>query len=265
MTRGDRAVLLEFCAENATQVERAIACGARRIELCDNLAVGGTSPSPGVVAIAVELAHARSARVMCMVRPRGGDFVYTERELRAMELDLESSARLGADGVVFGCLQPADAAAYGEARERELSEGALPGARYTGGYRFDVDACKRLSTAARTAAERRGRALDITFHMAFDALPVEGQLDAIDRLAEMGTARILTHGGAAGTPTEGNVDRLRRLMAYARGRVVVLPGAGITYGNAAHIARELDAGELHGTRIVDMRTGPADRERFGVI
>ncbi len=72
-------------------------------------------------------------------------------------------------------------------------------------------------------------------------------------------------GGAAGTPIEGNVDRLRRLMAYARGRVVVLPGAGITYGNVAHIARELDAGELHGTRIVDMRTGPADRERFGVI
>lgn len=246
----NRDVVREFCAENATLVEFALDRGARRIELCDNLAVGGTSPSPGVTARVVEVAHARGAAVMCMVRPRGGDFVYDADELRAMELDIESHAHLGADGVVFGCVEPLDPQAYREARTREQAGRLLPGACYEGPYALDRAACERLCRAASDAARRRGRALDITFHMAFDVLSAGEQLAGIDWLASRGVARILTHGGPAGTAIADNLERLRELMAYAAGRLAILPGAGITHANAADIAEALGAAELHGTKIV---------------
>ncbi|MFR2030620.1 MAG: copper homeostasis protein CutC [Collinsella sp.] len=69
-------MLCEFCAENFERVPAAIEAGARRIELCDNLAVGGTTPSAGVISATVSYAHEHDARVMCMIRPRGGDFHY---------------------------------------------------------------------------------------------------------------------------------------------------------------------------------------------
>ena len=80
---GEKGVVLrEFCAENLERVPSALDAGAGRIELCDNLAVGGTTPSLGVIEAAVDLCHARGARVMCMIRPRGGGFEYSPAELR---------------------------------------------------------------------------------------------------------------------------------------------------------------------------------------
>ena len=81
-------MLYEFCAENFERVPAAIDAGAKRIELCDNLAVGGTTPSAGVISATVSYAHEHDARVMCMIRPRGGDFHYNQDELRMMEMDL---------------------------------------------------------------------------------------------------------------------------------------------------------------------------------
>ena len=81
-------MLYEFCAENFERVPAAIDAGAKRIELCDNLAVGGTTPSAGVISTTVSYAHEHDARVMCMIRPRGGDFHYNQDELRMMEMDL---------------------------------------------------------------------------------------------------------------------------------------------------------------------------------
>lgn len=221
-------LLREFCAENYTDVPAAIAAGARRIELCDNLAVGGTSPSMGVIEATVDYAHAHGARVMAMVRPRGGDFVYTPEEVSMMETDARIALALGADGIVLGCLAPDAAGAL------DLDEGALG----------------RITAIAREAAAERGEAVDMTFHMAFDALPAERQLDAIDRIAAMGFTRILTHGGAAGTPIAGNLGRLSAYIERAAGRLIILPGAGITFENVGDIARELGVGECHGTKIV---------------
>ena len=96
-------MLYEFCAENFERVPAAIDAGAKRIELCDNLAVGGTTPSAGVISTTVSYAHEHDARVMCMIRPRGGDFHYNQDELRMMEMDLGLAVSAGVDGLVFGC------------------------------------------------------------------------------------------------------------------------------------------------------------------
>ncbi|HIU05317.1 MAG TPA: copper homeostasis protein CutC [Candidatus Coprousia avicola] len=221
-------MLREFCAENFTCVPAAIAAGARRIELCDNLAVGGTSPSMGVIEATVEYAHGHGARVMAMVRPRGGDFVYSDREVEMMETDARIALALGVDGIVFGCLA----------------------ADETGALALDVPTAERLMAIAREAASERGEAVDVTFHMAFDALPDERQLDAIDAIAEIGCTRILTHGGPAGTPIADNLDRLAAYIERAAGRLIILPGAGITWENVDAVAERLGVGECHGTKIV---------------
>ena len=244
-------LLLEFCAENFTHVERALATGARRVELCDNLAVGGTSPCSGVVAQAALTAHASGAEVRVMIRPRGGDFYYTEEELAMMEGEIFAAAQLGADGVVFGCLAPQDEEAYAASREAAIRGGLLPGAGYGGGWRLDIDAAAELAYAVR-CSERAEGAMGITYHMAFDALDETAQLDAIDMLANLGVDRILTHGGPAGSPIEENFGCLQRLIEHAAGRLTILPGGGVTYQNARAVAEALGVRELHGTKIVDL-------------
>lgn len=205
----------EFCAENMELVPAAVAAGAARVELCDNLSVGGTTPSYGVIRAAVALAGERGVGVMCMIRPRGGDFEYTPDEAAMMRDDLAMAKRLGATGVVFGCLRDGHLDRALTSELVELADG-----------------------------------VDVTFHMAFDALPADEQLGAIDWLAGQGVSRILTHGGPAGTPIEDNLGRLRAYVDRAAGRVTILPGGGITWENAERIASELGVCEVHGTKIV---------------
>ncbi len=99
-------MLKEFCAENYTNIPLAIARGAQRIELCDNLAVGGTTPSTGVQEEVLQYAGEKGIPVMTIIRPRGGDFVYNDTELKIMHTDLIEAKKLGTDGVVLGCLTP---------------------------------------------------------------------------------------------------------------------------------------------------------------
>ena len=223
-------MLREFCAENLTDIEAALNAGARRIELCDNLACGGTTPSAGVIEQAIALVHAyEGASVRVIIRPRGGDFVYSKSEFKAMETDIRYAAANGADGVVLGCLK-----------------------RGGDGFELDSEGTRRLISVACSVGEMRGRELGITFHMAFDQLSPEAQLDAIDTLADCGVTRILTHGGAAGTPIEDNFDHLARLIEYAGDRLTILPGGGITTANRDAVAAALGVSELHGTRIVPL-------------
>lgn len=219
------SLVREFCAENVERVPAAIEAGARRIELCDNLAVGGTTPSFGVIRAAQGLAGRRGVPVMTMIRPRGGDFAYTDAELAIMCDDIAVAAKLGSSGVVFGC-----------AREGHL----------------DSASTERLLEAVSQAERARHEHLAVTFHMAFDAISADEQFAAIDWLAARGVERILTHGGPAGTPIDDNLGRLSELADHAAGRIRILPGAGITWRNADRIARALDAQELHGTKIVKL-------------
>lgn len=215
--------LREFCAENMELVPAAVAAGAERIELCDNLAVGGTTPSYGVIRAAVAYARPRGVAVMTMVRPRGGNFAYTDAELDIMCDDLAVACELDSSGVVFGCVR----------------DGKL-----------DCAATARLLDAAHAAGERRGERVRVTFHMAFDEIEPGLQGEAIAWLAEHGVDRVLTHGGLPGTGIEGNLAHLRTLVEEACGRLTILPGGGITWRNGERIAAELGVRELHGTRIV---------------
>lgn len=211
-------MIKEFCAENYTSIPLAISRGANRIELCDNLAVGGTTPSTGVIEEALSYAGEKEVPVMTIIRPRGGDFVYNDIELKIMHTDLIEAKKLGTDGVVIGCLTPS-------------------------GW-LDEEALELLIETA--------EGLQITFHMAFDSIPKERQFEAIDWLVEHGVERILTHGGAAGTPIENNFAHLKELIAYANDRLIILPGGGVSDKNAEQVAKELGVIEVHGTKIVPL-------------
>ena len=209
-------MIKEFCAENFTKIPQAIQKGANRIELCDNLAVGGTTPSTGVIEEVLAYAGEHSVQVMTIIRPRGGNFVYNDIELKIMHTDLIEAKKLGTDGIVIGCLT----------EDGWLDEEAL-----------DLF----IETA---------EGLQITFHMAFDALSKENQFKAIDWLAERGVTRILTHGGPAGTPIEDNFDHLKELIVYADQRILILPGGGISTENVQTVMDTLKVTEVHGTKIV---------------
>lgn len=209
-------MIKEFCAENYTDIPAAIRNGAGRIELCDNLAVGGTTPSTGVIEEALHYAGEHSVPVMTMIRPRGGNFVYNDIELKIMHTDLIEAKKIGTDGVVFGCLT----------QENWLDEEALE---------------LLIETS---------EGLQITFHMAFDSLSKENQFKAIDWLVEHDVHRILTHGGPAGTSIDENLPHLKELIRYAAGRIIILPGGGISSQNREQIKEALGVEELHGTKIV---------------
>lgn len=209
-------MIKEFCAENFTNIPTAIRNGAGRIELCDNLAVGGTTPSTGVIEEVVAYAGEKSIPVMTIIRPRGGNFVYNDIELKIMHTDLIEAKKIGTDGVVLGCL---------------TKDGWL-----------DEEALELLIDTA--------EGLQITFHMAFDTLTKENQFKAIDWLAEHDVHRILTHGGPSGTAIETNFDHLKELINYANHRIIILPGGGITDKNAEAVVEALQVSEIHGTKIV---------------
>ena len=213
--RAHTDLTLEFCAENLVGVEDAIRAGASRVELCDDLSVGGVTPTGDVIARAVSLAHGMGASVMVMVRPRGGDFAYDDRELSAMERSVALAGEIGADGVVFGCV-----------RDRSLDE----------------EATARLAHAA--------AGLDMTFHMAFDEISPDRQAAALAWLADAGFSRVLAHGGDLARPIDSCLPHLEGLSHAAAGRISVMPGGGVTWENVDRVCEAVGASEAHGTRIV---------------
>jgi len=209
-------MLLEFCAENFTKVPEAIQRGAHRIELCDNLAQGGTTPSYAVIEHTVNYAKKHAATVMTMVRPRGGNFVYSEVEHEMMKKDLKMIKDLDSHGVVFGSL--------------------------TADNLIDREKTKELITLSDT--------METTFHMAFDAISRENQKLELDWLIENNVTRILTHGGLEGTVFD-NAAWLKELIEYADGRIEILVGGGVTHENWQTLAEILPTDQFHGTKIVD--------------
>ncbi|MCF1684003.1 copper homeostasis protein CutC [Tetragenococcus halophilus] len=209
-------LIKEFCAENYTNIPAAIANGAKRIELCDNLSVGGTTPSTGVIEESFAYASEKDVPLVTMIRPRAGDFIYNDIELKIMETDLIEAKKLGIDGIVLGCLTPNNW--------------------------LDEEALDRLIEAA--------TGLQITFHMAFDQIAKDRQYEAIDWLSERGITRILTHGGPSDTAITENINHLTDLNNYAGDRITILPGGGITSENVEEIVNQIGVNEAHGTKIV---------------
>ena len=209
-------MIYEFCAENVTLLEKAMQAGARRIELCDNLAVGGTTPSYGVTKAAVELAANYDTTIMTMIRPRGGDFVYNELEIAIMLEDIRLTAQAGSQGVVFGAL--------------------------TADKNLDKANLEKLIAAS--------KGMEIVFHMAFDELSDEDKLEAIDWLSQAGVTRILTRAGVPGDSLEKRFAHYHRILKHAKGKIEILPGGGIDLDNRQTFIDQLGVTQLHGTKVV---------------
>jgi len=209
-------MIYEFCAENVTLLEKAMQAGARRIELCDNLAVGGTTPSYGVTKAAVELAANYDTTIMTMIRPRGGDFVYHDLEIAIMLEDIRLTAQAGSQGVVFGAL--------------------------TADKKLDKANLEKLIAAS--------KGMEIVFHMAFDELGEEDQLEAIDWLSQAGVTRILTRAGVSGDSLEKRFAHYHRILEHAKGKIEILPGGGIDLDNRQTFIDQLGVTQLHGTKVV---------------
>ena len=209
-------MIYEFCAENVTLLEKAMEAGARRIELCDNLAVGGTTPSYGVTKAAVELAANYDTTIMTMIRPRGGDFVYNDLEIAIMLEDIRLTAQAGSQGVVFGAL--------------------------TADKKLDKANLEKLIAAS--------KGMEIVFHMAFDELGDEDQLEAIDWLSQAGVTRILTRAGVSGDSLEKRFNHYHRILEHASGKIEILPGGGIDLDNRQTFMDQLGVTQLHGTKVV---------------
>jgi len=209
-------MIYEFCAENVTLLEKAMQSGARRIELCDNLAVGGTTPSYGVTKAAVELAANYDTTIMTMIRPRGGDFVYHDMEIAIMLEDIRLTAQAGSQGVVFGAL--------------------------TADKKLDKVNLEKLIAAS--------KGMEIVFHMAFDELSDEDQLEAIDWLSQVGVTRILTSAGVSGDSLEKRFAHYHRILEHAAGKIEILPGGGIDLDNRQTFIDQLGVTQLHGTKVV---------------
>ena len=209
-------MIYEFCAENVTLLEKAMQAGARRIELCDNLAVGGTTPSYGVNKAAVELAANYDTTIMTMIRPRGGDFVYNDMEIAIMLEDIRLTAQAGSQGVVFGAL--------------------------TAEKKLDKPNLEKLIAAS--------KGMEIVFHMAFDELSEEDQLEAIDWLSQAGVTRILTRAGVSGDSLDKRFAHYHRILEHAKGKIEILPGGGIDLDNRQTFIDQLGVTQLHGTKVV---------------
>jgi copper homeostasis protein len=197
-------MILEVCVDTVAGLAAAVEGGADRIELCSALALGGLTPSAGFMRHAAGC----SVPVMAMIRPRAGDFVWSEVELAAMEADIAAARAAGLAGVVLGA---------------SLPDGRLDGV-----------ALARLVGAA--------RGLDLTLHRCFDLVPDMGA--ALEEAVVLGFRRILTSGAA--TAAEAGAGRIAALVARAAGRIVIMPGAGVTADNAARLLG-LGTGELHGS------------------
>ena len=196
---------IEICANSAESAARAQEGGAYRVELCAGIPEGGTTPSWGEMVMARKLLS--TTRMNVIIRPRGGDFLYSDAELEIMAEDIEAARRVGADGVVFGCLT-----AKGD---------------------VDLRAMRRLMDL--TAG------MDMTFHRAFDMCRDPHQ--ALEEIIDLGCRRILTSGQQP-SALEG-VGLIRELVEAARGRLTIMPGCGVRPQNIREIAEKTGAEEFH--------------------
>lgn len=210
-------MLLEFAAENFTNIPAAIDAGVKRIELCDNLAVGGTTPSYAVIEHSLAYAKEYEVETAIILRPRGGDFVYSKDEFEIMKKEMIVAKLFEAEAVVFGSL---------------TEEG-----------RINRDQITELMSLKGS--------MDTVFHMAFDFIDQEKQKEEMDWLVQQGFTRILTRGGQEGAAGD-HKEWLKELVDYADGRIEIIVGGGVTHENYEELAKELNIDQVHGTKIVDI-------------
>jgi copper homeostasis protein len=211
---------LEICVDS---VESAIAAergGAHRVELCTDLLEGGITPSAGLITL---VRRSIAIGVFVMIRPRGGDFCYTELEFEVMQEEIRQARRLGADGIVLGVLD---------------EQGRVDGAH-----------TRQLVEMARS--------LPVTFHRAIDMTPSPSQ--AVNDVVATGASRILTSGGA--TSAKAGVHEIARMVEAAKGRIAIMAASGITPDTIGAVAEATGATEFHSSARTELSSPAQFRKR----
>ncbi len=208
---------VEICVDS---VESAIASargGAERVELCSALTEGGITPSSGLIR---EVRAAIPIELFVIIRPRGGNFVYSDSELEVMRNDILAVKALGVEGVVLGALTSDDE--VDQARMRELIQLARP--------------------------------LQVTFHRAFDVC--RNMNRALEDVIATGADRILTSGGK--TDAVSGMSTLAALQQKARRRIQIMAGGGIRASNVRSIALHTGVREVHTSLNTEAKPGTSD-------
>lgn len=184
-------MLLEICANSYQSAKNAQEAGAHRIELCAELAVGGITPSYGLLK---KVAENLTIKTFVLIRPRSGNFTYSDTEFEQMKLDIELCKKFGCKGIVSGVLN---------------SDNTI-----------DLVRTKELIAVAKP--------LEFTFHRAFDCVP--NPQEALQKLIDLGADRVLTSGQAVSA--EKGISLLKELHEISSGKLIILAGAGINAKNA---------------------------------
>lgn len=195
---------LECCCTDASEAAQAQEGGASRVELCEDLSCGGVTPSKDNI---LSTLRAVDIPVNVLVRPRGGDFVYSEREVQSILSSIRLCKKLGVDGVVVGALLP---------------DGKI-----------DVPSTRRMVEEA--------AGLRLTFHRAFDECA--DPLEALEEIMDLGFDRLLTAGHA--TNVDDGVFMLKELRERAAGRIVIMAGSGVRPGNIVRLEALTGIEEFH--------------------
>jgi len=201
---------IEACCPDIESVRHAVKAGAKRIELCKQLEIGGVTPSVSLIRSALEAAG--NVPVNVLIRPRGGNFVYTQPEVEEMLQSVRTCKAAGVNGVVVGALK---------------ADGSV-----------DTDTVAKLV--------REAGSLDVTFHRAFDESADLKR--ALEDIIGLGIKRVLTSGGCP-TAYQGRFV-LRDLVLQAAGRITIMPGCGIRPSNIDEIASVTGAAEFHGSMLL---------------
>ncbi|MFO1094449.1 MAG: copper homeostasis protein CutC [Planctomycetaceae bacterium] len=206
--------LIEVCVNSVESAIASQAGGADRVELCDNLFEGGTTPSTGSIALARERLR---IKLHVIIRPRGGDFLYSDLEFAIMQRDIQAAKELGADGVVIGLL---------------TADGDI-----------DVPRTRKLVELARP--------MSVTFHRAFDV--ARNPFEALESLIGLGVNRVLTSGQEESVAV--GAEMIAELIQRAGDRLIVMPGAGFNERNVGRIVARTGAREIHVTGFADVDSG----------
>lgn len=195
---------IEVCIESVESAVIAQDCGADRVEVCSALSEGGITPSLGLVH---RIREKLNIGVHVIIRPRRGDFCYSDDEFACMKNDVKFFREIGVDGFVFGIL---------------TKDGEI-----------DCQRCREIIECA-------GK-VSITFHRAFDA--VKDPFKALEDCISLGIDRILTSG--LRQKAEEGIPMLKQLTERAKGRIIILAGSGINENNIEKIIRETGVKEIH--------------------
>ena len=213
-------LIKEACVTNYYQAKRAFELGANRLELCFDMSNDGITPSFGT---AKQIKENINIPLFCMIRPRGGNFIFDKSEINIMLDDIFILIKYAKiDGIVIGCLN----------KNNEI----------------DIEANKLLINKAREL----NKDIQITFHMAFDEIRdinIEYQKN-IDLLINLGINRILTK-GCKFNCFQGK-DNIKKYLEYANDRIIIMAGKGMTNENYMDIVKYTKCKEIHGTKIVGL-------------